>query len=821
MKRILLSLIALCFFAGLATAQPSPPPNPWIQNGSTLSWGGCLTLPSSISGGCKGNGTINAVGLYVNGANAITMTTVASVSALRAILSASAAAVGEVYLASYAGNGPDGAQGAWMWNSLSSATDDSGTVVRPTDSSGNGRWLREYSGPINIRWYGADVTGVTDITALVRLAQIKGSVYFPGGDGTFSYLMCAMDTLSQRQYFGDGAGITIIKVNVGAGCPTNKYTFSISVVDNDGTGHAPRDQVNISLHDMTIDFNRTGGWVAFKPAIWVIGDVPGGAHILKNIDIHNVDFIDSSNVAHPGGGGDSWGVNYRGYYENLSFSYIRSYASGHQVLAGGFWGGKNLYIGHIYAYQPQGNGVSVTTSTDPTYATIFDGVTIEDLTFVGPYLSAVYLGADALGSAVGNQTFRNVSVRNVKVTTTSYTNNTFVGVNVKVPEGGMSNFSIETAQLFMDTGSSIGSFQAAAVPATDQYGRSAMTTASNFTQPALGANVTVALTPGQGTWQGYPVFIAGSNVAIATGGYYKVVSISTDNVVMTLLDAWNHAAPGATINAGSAVTAYGGSVNGLTIYNGQIPADEEPIIALDGTLSNVAVYGNVGNRLEIQGQANISDFNVYGNARMKMNIRHNIEGMFVANTPGKTSASTGDIHFIHNVDAYTGFDEYKHSTIMATGLFDKTGTPISNSGINIDGTSSTVPSVYVNDNILPDASRGLNDTAMTKLGSHNIYNSVQQSQQDSGEAKFLFGSAALNFDLTSVNFQTLTITVTGAAANDNFVDLVVPTASQDSKIIYLQPQVSSTNMVSVTAMRSDPAVAVDPASGTFKVRVHR
>lgn len=69
--------IAAFLAAGIASAsaQPGPTPgpgpiaSPWVQSGSALSWGGCLKLPSTVTGGCMGNGTINlgGAGVYHNG----------------------------------------------------------------------------------------------------------------------------------------------------------------------------------------------------------------------------------------------------------------------------------------------------------------------------------------------------------------------------------------------------------------------------------------------------------------------------------------------------------------------------------------------------------------------------------------------------------------------------------------------------------------------------------------------------------------------------------------------------------------------------------
>lgn len=68
--------VLCCVLLGIslvpAAAQPSGPgpvPDPWTVNGSAL-WptgNGCITMPSNVTGGCKGNNTINAVGLYVDG----------------------------------------------------------------------------------------------------------------------------------------------------------------------------------------------------------------------------------------------------------------------------------------------------------------------------------------------------------------------------------------------------------------------------------------------------------------------------------------------------------------------------------------------------------------------------------------------------------------------------------------------------------------------------------------------------------------------------------------------------------------------------------
>ena len=85
-RRILLALAGLAAFAGVALAQPGPgpgpvpTPSPWVLNGNQVYLAGqqCITLPAVVTGGCEGNNTINAAGLFVNG---VAAPTVASFSA--------------------------------------------------------------------------------------------------------------------------------------------------------------------------------------------------------------------------------------------------------------------------------------------------------------------------------------------------------------------------------------------------------------------------------------------------------------------------------------------------------------------------------------------------------------------------------------------------------------------------------------------------------------------------------------------------------------------------------------------------------------------
>jgi hypothetical protein len=83
----------------------------------------------------------------------------------------------------------------------------------------------------------------------------------------------------------------------------------------------------------------------------------------------------------------------------------------------------------------------------------------------------------------------------------------------------------------------------------------------------------------------------------------------------------------------------------------------------------------------------------------------------------------------------------------------------------------------------------------------------------------LSGTATLDFDLTSVNFQDLTITVTGAAdGNAGFIGF--PAASVTSNVLFTYMG-ATTNTVTIRASRIDVASPANPASGTFRATVFK
>lgn len=84
----------------------------------------------------------------------------------------------------------DGGGGVFYWSNTSGA-DDGGTVIVPGGDAGNtgACWKRIYSGPLNVKWFGASGNGTTDDAAAIGAAisaastggASSGVVFFPKG----------------------------------------------------------------------------------------------------------------------------------------------------------------------------------------------------------------------------------------------------------------------------------------------------------------------------------------------------------------------------------------------------------------------------------------------------------------------------------------------------------------------------------------------------------------------------------------------------------------------------------------------------------------
>lgn len=85
----------------------------------------------------------------------------------------------QALVAGYSAPG-DGGGGVFYYDAVEVAADNGGTVIAPT--AGAGRWLRAYSGAVNVKWFGAKGDGATDDSAVLQ-ATINATekVFIPSG----------------------------------------------------------------------------------------------------------------------------------------------------------------------------------------------------------------------------------------------------------------------------------------------------------------------------------------------------------------------------------------------------------------------------------------------------------------------------------------------------------------------------------------------------------------------------------------------------------------------------------------------------------------
>lgn len=100
----------------------------------------------------------------------------------------------------------DGGQGLFRYDAGSAATDDDGTILQPT--VGSGRWLRQYVGAVNVKWFGAAGDGATDDTSAVQAALDAGASAVLIPDGTY---LCDLLTVPADDMRVLGANRSVLK----------------------------------------------------------------------------------------------------------------------------------------------------------------------------------------------------------------------------------------------------------------------------------------------------------------------------------------------------------------------------------------------------------------------------------------------------------------------------------------------------------------------------------------------------------------------------------------------------------------------------------
>jgi hypothetical protein len=105
--------------------------------------------------------------------------TVETISALKTFTGSEDAVIVQGYYAA-----GDGGGGDFYWDSTSTETANDGTTVQATGVT-TGRWIRIYSGAVNVRWFGAKGDGVTDdgtaLQSAINELSARGEAFLPNG----------------------------------------------------------------------------------------------------------------------------------------------------------------------------------------------------------------------------------------------------------------------------------------------------------------------------------------------------------------------------------------------------------------------------------------------------------------------------------------------------------------------------------------------------------------------------------------------------------------------------------------------------------------
>lgn len=486
--------------------------------------------------------------------------------------------------------------GQWLYDPNDNTLEDNtGTVIVTATGLRFKRILKDSI--VDITWFGADKTGMTDCSTQFRKAQAAGNVYFPTG----TYLMSPVDLRTNRKYFGDGMGKTIIK----ALHTKIKMLWGISTYDFDKSKHAISNMENITISDMTFDYNFNTGWVDYYSVIIFKGH-PG--NYIKNVKIQRIEFIDNKKQVHPdligGNGKDAWSINLSSFADSTQDILVDncvSRAESHQFVGGGGSYLKRITVTNNYILRPQANGIAFTTvsNKDVTFADF----TVTDNTIVDAFGSAILFGNDpgTLRLDGGVQTFTGLLVADNKISFSNYmvygksyrTKKSFPYViNLSGAEPYMKNVIIKNNNINVNDDYSGGDICLGKIRSY-AFKRAPINILKDIKQPPVNANVEVTFP--DSLQDGTKLYHPGTFVKIDQAGIYEIVAVKKKSMTIKLTNWAVHKQSGRVIPSGSQVTFIGGKLEDVQFLDNQITGKKSLRIIPGGRINMLTVRGN--NRL--------------------------------------------------------------------------------------------------------------------------------------------------------------------------------------------------------------------------------
>jgi hypothetical protein len=117
----------------------------------------------------------------------------------------------------------DGGAGLFVWDALETAADDGGALLTPTSNPASGRWVRIFTGDMDLRWWGGVLDNATDDAAAYASA-LAASVSRERWLGIFGGTARLASTVSAPSgsmvRFSRGGALTATSGSVSAGFPT-------------------------------------------------------------------------------------------------------------------------------------------------------------------------------------------------------------------------------------------------------------------------------------------------------------------------------------------------------------------------------------------------------------------------------------------------------------------------------------------------------------------------------------------------------------------------------------------------------------------------
>lgn len=663
-------------------------------------------------------------------------------------------------------------------------------------------WRRIREGTsVDMRWYGVRLDGSEDCAPAVRRAARWGDVYFPAG----VYLLSHVDVASGRRYFGDGPGRSIIKRASSGG--HDRIIFGVATVDFERSGHPAGDIEHVRIEDLTLDFNLVTGWVN-RPLIQFRGDAD---HVIRDVTIQRIEFIDSSRVPHPVAsgkrGGDAWGINVSApNVERLTVRDCVSYAEGHQFIAGGgSMRGVRYLDNEVHA--GWANGISMTT-VGPVAR--FEDVEISGNRFYSTASASIYLGYDfGYERPIGEMDFRDIRI----------CNNLFVqespciygrmpkepsyptAVQVIAGYSGVQNLLItgNTMRVAADYwGGDVnflkfdrGDFQMP--PGKIEV---------EFTQPESGSSAAVRISPAEHMQK--PWALPGCVLAVKGGGFYRVQSQSGADLSLVPLEWPVGAKAGTSISAGARVENLGGIWSQILVSNNN--AGQRYLIG-NSFFHDLTISGNVvGNAVRLN-NSQVAALNVTGNSDLTFD---SAEGNLVGRIAGNTLRAVrtfgyGALNLNVSRDSRTGFDETCALIIADNVLVSgQAGSP-NDVGLRIDGDAKRADIRLWNNVFTSSSAEGMTGTLLSPERGIRVWGNAYQGGPESGgrifSARSTTGSAEFSFSGRGGEEIVRNVAVPGAAMGDQIAIGTVD--GPDSAAFHFHAAVVGVGVVKVRAAAPD------------------